>query len=104
MVRQLLETAQLQPGEGVLDVGCGSGVLDRWLAQYTGGANRIVGVDVNRYLLGEAATLLRHEGVEGVIEFREGNAEPLSFLEASFVVAMWHTVLEEGDADRMLAE
>jgi hypothetical protein len=39
MVRQLLETPQLQPGEGVLDVGCGSGVLDRWLAQYTGGAN-----------------------------------------------------------------
>ena len=74
MVRQLLETAQLRPGEGVLDVGCGSGVLDRWLAQYTGGANRIVGVDINRYLLGEAATLVQHEGLEGVIEFREGNA------------------------------
>jgi ubiquinone/menaquinone biosynthesis C-methylase UbiE len=104
MVRQLLETAQLQPGEGVLDVGCGSGVLDRWLAQYTGGANRIVGVDINRYLLGEAATLVRHEGLEGVIEFREGSAEALPFPEASFAVTMSHTVLEEGDADRMLAE
>lgn len=104
MVRQLLETAQLQPGEEVLDVGCGSGVLDRWLAQYTGGANRIVGVDINRYLLGEAATLVRHEGLEGVIAFREGNAEALSFPKASFAVTMSHTVLEEGDADRMLAE
>jgi hypothetical protein len=75
MVRQLLETAQLQPGEEILDVGCGSGVLDRWLAQYTGGANRIVGVDINRYLLGEAATRVRHEGLEGIIELREGNAE-----------------------------
>jgi SAM-dependent methyltransferase len=104
MARQLLETARLQPGEEVLDVGCGSGVLDRWLAQYTGGANRIVGVDVNRYLLGEAATLVRHEGLEGVIELREGNAEALPFPEARFAVTMSHTVLEEGDADRMLAE
>jgi SAM-dependent methyltransferase len=104
MVRQLLETAQLRPGEVVLDVGCGSGVLDRWLAQYTGGANRIIGVDVNRYLLGEAAMLVRHEGLESVIEFREGNAEALPFPEASFEVSMSHTVLEEGNADRMLAE
>jgi SAM-dependent methyltransferase len=104
MVRQLLETAQLQPGEEVLDVGCGSGVLDRWLAQYTRGANRIVGVDINRYLLGEAATLVRYEGLEGVIELREGNAEALPFPEARFAVTMSHTVLEEGDANRMLAE
>jgi SAM-dependent methyltransferase len=104
MARQLLETAQLPPGEEILDVGCGSGVLDRWLAQYTGRANRIVGVDVNRYLLEEAATLVRHEGLEGIIELREGNAEALPFPEASFAVTMSHTVLEEGDADRMLAE
>jgi SAM-dependent methyltransferase len=103
MVRQLLETAQLQPGEEVLDVGCGAGVLDRWLAQERS-ANRIVGVDVNRYLLGEAATLVRHEGLEGVIELREGNAEALPFPAARFAVTMSHTVLEEGDADRMLAE
>jgi SAM-dependent methyltransferase len=104
MVRQLLETARLQPGEEVLDVGCGSGVLDRWLARYTGGANRIVGVDINRYLLGEAATLVRHEGLEEVIELRQGNAEALPFPAARFAVTMAHTVLEEGDADRMLAE
>jgi SAM-dependent methyltransferase len=104
MARPLLETARLQPGEALLDVGCGSGVLDRWLAQYTGDANRIVGVDVNRYLLGEAATLVQHEGVEGIIALREGNAEALPFPEARFAVTMAHTVLEEGDADRMLAE
>ena len=103
-VRHLIETAQLRPGEVVLDVGCGSGVVDRWLAHQTDRANRIVGVDINGYLLGEAAALVRKEGLEEVIELHEGNAEALPFSDASFDVTMSHTVLEEGDADRMLAE
>ena len=104
VVQHLLDEARLQPGEALLEVGCGSGVLIRWLARQTGGANRIVAVDVNRYLLREAAALARKEGVEGAIEFREGNAEALPFMDSHFDVTMSCTVMEEGDADRMLAE
>jgi hypothetical protein len=35
LVRNLFEEIELKPGERVLDVGCGSGVIDRWLAQRT---------------------------------------------------------------------
>jgi SAM-dependent methyltransferase len=104
MVRTLLEEAQLRPGEAVLEVGCGSGVLDRWLARRTAGAHHVIGVDINPYLLREARALARQEGLEGAIEFRDGNAESLPFSDNSFDVAMSVTVIEEVDADRMLAE
>ena len=72
VVRRIMDVVQLQPAEVVLEVGCGSGVLDRWLARYTTRANRIIGVDVNRYLLREAASLAMQEGLADVIAFQEG--------------------------------
>jgi SAM-dependent methyltransferase len=104
VVQRLVESVHLRPGEIVMEVGCGSGVLDRWLARYTTQANRIIGVDVNRYLLREAAALAAQEGLADVITFQEGNAEALPFLDGHVDVALSFTVLEEGNADRMLAE
>jgi SAM-dependent methyltransferase len=104
MVRTLVEEAELRPGETILEVGCGTGVLDRWLARRTGGRNQIVGADINPYLLREAAALVRKDGLEGTIAFRAGNAEALPFPDASFDVTMAVTVIEEVDADRMLGE
>jgi SAM-dependent methyltransferase len=104
VIRRLIDTVQPQPGEVILEVGCGSGVLDRWLAQYMSQANRIIGVDVNRYLLREATALATQEGLSDVITFQEGNAEALPFPDNHVDVALSFTVLEEGNADRMLAE
>jgi ubiquinone/menaquinone biosynthesis C-methylase UbiE len=104
MVRTLMDETELRPGETVLEVGCGSGVLDRWLAHHTGGANPIVGVDINRYLLQEAGALSRKEGLEETIEYREGSAEALPFSDNSFDVTLSVTVIEEVDAQRLLAE
>jgi len=103
-VRNLVDVVHVRRGEVVLEVGCGSGVLVRWLARHTSGANRIVGVDISRYLLREAVALARKEGLADAITFQEGNAEALPFPDNSVDVAMASTVLEEGDADRMLAE
>jgi SAM-dependent methyltransferase len=104
VVQRLVEAAHLQPGEVVMEVGCGSGVLDRWLARGNMQANRIIGVDVNQYLLREAAALARQEGLAEVITFQEGNAEAIPFPDNHVDVALSFTVLEEGDATRMLAE
>lgn len=104
MVRNLMEEAQLQPGETIVEVGCGTGVLDRWLAHYTRGENHITGVDINGYLLREGTALAQKEGLEGVIQFREGNAEGLPFPDQHFDVTMSVTVMEEVDATKMLAE
>jgi ubiquinone/menaquinone biosynthesis C-methylase UbiE len=48
-VRGLLDQLAIRPGEQVVEVGCGSGVIMRELARRTGGANRLIGVDQNLY-------------------------------------------------------
>lgn len=104
VVRNLIAEIHLHPGETILDVGCGSGVLDRWLARHTGGAHRITAVDIHRTLLREAAALATKEGLAEHIEFLEGNAEVLPFGDNSFDVTMSATVMELLDAERMLRE
>jgi ubiquinone/menaquinone biosynthesis C-methylase UbiE len=104
MAQALTDAAQLRPGQTVLDVGCGTGAIDRWLVRHTAGQNRILGVDVNRYLLREATALARKEGAEAAVEFREGSAEALPFPDDSFDITMSITVIEEVDAQQMLAE
>lgn len=103
-VRRVIDVVQLRPSEIILEVGCGSGVVDRWLAHYTGQNNNIIGVDVNRYLLREASALAVEEGLSNLITFHEGNAEALPFPDNHVDMAVSFTVLEEGNADRMLRE
>ena len=100
----LAEGAQVRPGDTILDVGCGTGVLDRWLAHRTGGANPIVASDIHRTLLREAMSLARQEHLEHIIRFQPGNAEALPFRRGSFDVVLSATVMELLDADRMLHE
>ncbi len=88
-------------GESILDVGCGSGALDRLLARRFG---PITATDVNPFLLREAAALAEEDGVADRITFTLGNAERLPFPDASFDHAFTVTVLEECDADLALRE
>jgi SAM-dependent methyltransferase len=104
VVRNVLDIAAIHPGEIVLEVGGGSGVVLREIARRTDGASRIVDVDINRYLLREASALAQQAGFTGCIEFHEGSAEAIPLADNSVDVALSFTVLEEGDADRMLAE
>lgn len=104
LLRSFFDEIDLQPGEQVLDVGCGSGVVDRWLAQWTKGQNPILGIDINDYLLQEARALAQSAGVEHIVHFAPGNAEAIPFPANHFDVVISTTVLEEVDADKALAE
>lgn len=104
VVRALVEAAGIQPGERLIEVGCGSGAVARWLAHFTGGANPIRAADVNEYLLREAVSLTRSDGVADQITFEHGDAESLPMDSDSVDVALSFTVMEEVDAERMLAE
>lgn len=104
VVDQLLGELNLAPGQSLLEVGCGPGAIVRRIAAQSRGANPIVAVDVNRYLISEAAALAKGEGLDRFIDFREGDAEKLPFADNQFDCTISCTVMEEGDADRMLAE
>src|SRR6266566_3029442 len=95
VVRALVDAAKLRPGDKLLEVGCGSGATARWLARYTAGAHEITAVDVNSYLLPEAASLARAEGLADRITFREDNAEALALQDNSVDVSLPFTVMEE---------
>lgn len=104
MVRTMLDVMAPEAGETVLEVGCGSGALLRLLARQLGVANPLTGVDLNPFLLREAAVLAEEDGLADRITFREGNAERLPFADASFDHAYSVTVLEECDAELALRE
>jgi len=104
MVRTLFDLIAPAPGETILDVGCGSGALDRMLAARFGLGNPITATDVNPFLLHEAAQLAAADGLGGAIAFRRAEAESLPFPDDYFGCAFTVTVLEECDADRALTE
>jgi SAM-dependent methyltransferase len=104
MFRSLIDAMAPQPGERILEIGCGAGSLVRQLAARLGRANPITAADVNPFLLREAALLAEAEGLAGAIDFTEGNAEALPFEAESFDCAYSVTVFEECDADRAIAE
>ncbi len=103
-VGSLLAAAEIQPGERMLEVGCGTGVLCRWLSRETDQKNTIVGMDVNTFFLRQAAEIARREGLDDAVSFREGSAEELPFEDNSIDVAFSSTVIQRVNADLMLPE
>lgn len=74
----LLEAAQVVPGQRVLDVACGTGVLARDAVRRVGSAGKVVGLDVNDGMLAVARRR------EADVEWRRGRAESLPFEAQSF--------------------
>lgn len=104
MLGRVMDSAGLAPGECVLEVGVGTGAVSRWLARRTEARNPITGLDVNCYLLEEAAALVHDDGFESVIDLRQGDGLDLPFDDASFDLTMAITMLEEVDAELGLSE
>ena len=52
--RRLVEIAAIKPGDRVLDVACGTGVVTRLVANRIGSAGQIVGFDLNAGMLARA--------------------------------------------------
>jgi len=75
---KVADAAQIQPGQRVLDVACGTGVLAREIASRIGMARHIVGIDRSPGMIAVARQLAP------TVEWREGLAESLPFPDQSF--------------------
>ncbi len=79
---ELLERAMPQPGERVLDVACGTGIVARMVAQRTNGQAQLAGLDLSPAMLEVARSASEREGLE--IAWHEGSASALPFPDGSF--------------------
>jgi SAM-dependent methyltransferase len=73
----------LAPGDGVLDVACGTGPFTRDFARAVGPAGLVVGIDVSETMLSRAARDTRAAGLDQVA-FVRGDASELPFRDRTF--------------------
>jgi ubiquinone/menaquinone biosynthesis C-methylase UbiE len=75
---RVADAARIQPGQRVLDVACGTGVLARAAAERVGASGGVIGLDINEGMLAVAARKSPQ------IEWRMGRAEALPFEDVYF--------------------
>jgi SAM-dependent methyltransferase len=75
---RVADAAHIRPGQRVLDVACGTGVLTRAVAIRTGPSGEITGLDLSPRMLAIAARM------SPTLSWREGSAEALPFPDESF--------------------
>lgn len=79
---RLADAVNIRPGQKVLDVACGTGILARTVAARVGPTGSVSGVDINPGMLAVARR------IAPAIDWREGEAEALSYEDASFDAAV----------------
>jgi len=84
--RDLIERVGLRPGDRVLDVACGTGVVGRLAASAVGAGGSVAALDVNREMLAVGRSLSPAEGAR--IEWHEASADALPFDQAEFAVVL----------------
>lgn len=83
----LLELAALQPGQRVLDVACGTGLVSLAAAAAVGPAGAVLGVDLSGAMVDAATARARERGVANA-RFARMDGEALDCADAGFDVAV----------------
>lgn len=100
---RLINLANPQPGERVLDLGCGTGVVARAVQPLIGEHGAVSGLDLNEGMLAVARNVSNSEGPS--IEWRQGRAEQLPYVDRSFdLVLCQFALMFFEDQEAALAE
>ena len=84
---RLIEFAQLQRGQTILDIATGTGIVALNAAKIVGAEGKVIGVDISAGMLSYAKQKLATEGLKNV-DFQEADAENLTFTDKSFDVIL----------------
>jgi ubiquinone/menaquinone biosynthesis C-methylase UbiE len=82
----LVEVAALHPGQRVLDIACGTGIVARTAARRLESGGSVIGLDVSVPMLTAAHAAAAQEGV--AVDWREGRAVQLPLPEEAFDVVL----------------
>ena len=81
----LVELAHPRPGERVVDVACGTGIVARIAAARVGPTGAVVGVDLNPGMLSVARSAVSTDSRSSApLQWQEANADKLPFPDESF--------------------
>lgn len=85
--RELISTAGVRPGDKVIDIACGTGVVAREAARLTGSASDVTGTDVNDDMIQVAEQLAAEADLDGIVWLRCDAAE-IPVTDGEFDVAL----------------
>ena len=97
MTHEYLDAMNITGASRVLDLGCGSGVVSRAIAQRLGFAGKVLGIDISPYLIAAAQRFSHAEGLSHAAEFRCGDSRGLGLADAAFDAAVAHTLVSHVD-------
>ena len=98
--RRTVELAVIQPGECVLDVGCGTGNLTLAAKGRVGSQGAVHGIDAAPEMIAEAQRKAAARGIE--VDFRVGLIEKLEFADGQFDVVLSSLMLHHLPKDLKL--
>src|SRR5262249_5625385 len=79
--------AHPRPGERVIDVACGTGIVARIAAVQVGSGGAVTGIDLNPGMLNVARSLKTTGEAAAPIQWQEASADKLAFPNSSFDIA-----------------
>ncbi len=103
--RRTFDLLDLRPGQRVLDVGCGTGVLLPAFARLVSPGGHVVGIDYAEPLLRQARDRVEAAGIAELVTLQVADAHRLPFPDARFDAAHVERVLMHlDDPDAALRE
>lgn len=103
--RKFCEVVDAKPGEHLLEVGSGSGILCRMLASYLQPGGSVLGVDISPEMIAEARKYALAEGTNDGVTFETAKAEALPYPNARFDGAVAARLLLHGvDPEAIIRE
>lgn len=93
MMNEYLDAMKIDSCGTVLDLGCGTGVVTRAIAQRSGFSGRVSGIDLSPYFIASAKAFSEQESVAEGVEFLVGDSHSLKLPDGAFDAVIAHTLV-----------